>query len=135
MELGIFLQVKYSLFSKCFFQSSFLSCSIFTFRTRISYSFMFTFNMCPKIPCCSCGIYTLRTRISHSFMFIFNMSLQIPCCSYGMVTLRARKSDSFVFIFNMSLQNPCCSSGIFTENKDISLLHVYFQHVSSGNLL
>ena len=103
-----------------FFQISFLSCSIFTFRARISYSFVFTFNMALQRTCSSCCKLTLRARISDSFVFTFNMSLQSTCCSCGKLTFKARISYSFVFTFNMALQNTCCSCGKLTLRAGIS---------------
>ena len=92
-------------------------------------------NMFLQVMSLSCNKVTLRTWISNSFMFIFDITLQVSWLSGGILSLRARTSYSLVFSFKMTRNASCCSWNILTLRTRIFLLHVYFQHDSSGDLL
>ena len=96
------------LLSSCLFKSLASSCSMFTIKTGISHSFMFTFDVSLQITCSSCSMFTIKTGISPSFMFTFVVSLQITC---------------------IKLQH------VHNKDRNISLLHVSFRRVSSNHLL
>ena len=94
---------------------------------------MTTFNMSSKILGSSCSILTFITSISHSFMISFNMSSKFPGCSCCRVlTFITWISHSFMFTLNMSFKNKCShlSQGYLTQIS-FTLVALY-SHLSHG---
>ena len=74
-------------------QCTCLYCKIFTFRTRIFDSFMFTFYMKPERTSRGCRKLTRRALMSYSAVNTIDMNLQVISSTYNILTLITKMSS------------------------------------------
>ena len=96
---------------------------ILTLRTRKYHSRMFNLNMSLQFDCSSCSKFTLKTRISNYF-FVFNFNVFfLRLLSQATGYLHSGQGYILTWLLNLTAS----VAANYIENKDIMLLHVFYE--------